>query len=166
MCGCVNGVYNFVCFVIPLLQDMVGRPYPGDHRVNVARTDFTVLMTHHSKSALLEVRPITGFKHQLRVHLAEALGTPVLGDYKYGGSQFRKDEGLIKRLDMLGPSFYKGVIYLHAFQVVLPKYSEGRDLVINAPLPHHFTETLRRLDLQLPKQYGDIIGTQRWSYLQ
>ena len=145
---------------------MVGHAYPEDHRVKVARTDFTVLMTHHSKSALLEVQPVTGFKHQLRVHLAEALGTPVLGDYKYGGSQFRKDEGLIKRLEALGPSFYKGVIYLHAFQLVLPKYSEGCDLVINAPLPQHFTETLQRLSLQLPKCYTDIIGKQRWSYLK
>ena len=151
---------------IPLFQDMVGRPYPGSKRVNVARTDYTVLMTHYSRSALLEVRPVTGFKHQLRVHLAGALGTPVIGDYKYGGSQFRKNEWLTKQLDRLGPNFYKGVIYLHAFQLVLPKYSEGRDLVISAPLPHHFTETLRRLDLQLPRQYGDIIAAQRWSYLQ
>ena len=146
-------------------QDMVGRPYPGDSRVKVAQTDFTVLTSHHSKSALLEVRPVTGFKHQLRVHLAEALGTPILGDYKYGGSQFRKDEGLVKRLEALGPSFFKGVVYLHAFQIVLPMYSEGCDLVINAPLPHHFTDTLQRLSLQLPKCYADIIGKQRWSYL-
>ena len=145
---------------------MVGRPYPGDCRVKVARTDFAVLTTHHSKSALLELRPVTGFKHQLRVHLPGALGIPILGDYKYGGSQFRKDEGLVKRLEALGPSFYKGVVYLHAFQLVLPKYSRGCDLVINAPLPHHFTGTLQKLSLQLPKGYANIVGKQRWSYLK
>uniref|UniRef100_I1QK84 Pseudouridine synthase RsuA/RluA-like domain-containing protein n=1 Tax=Oryza glaberrima TaxID=4538 RepID=I1QK84_ORYGL len=32
----------------------------------------------------IELRPLTGRKHQLRVHCAEALGTPIVGDYKYG----------------------------------------------------------------------------------
>lgn len=32
----------------------------------------------------IELCPHTSRKHQLRVHCAEALGTPIVGDYKYG----------------------------------------------------------------------------------
>ncbi|KAL6013299.1 hypothetical protein ACLOJK_003791 [Asimina triloba] len=40
----------------------------------------------------LELRPLTGRKHQLRVHCAEVLGTPIVGDYKYGWQSHRKWE--------------------------------------------------------------------------
>ncbi|KFO94788.1 RNA pseudouridylate synthase domain-containing protein 4, partial [Buceros rhinoceros silvestris] len=33
--------------------------------------------------SLLELQPITGGKHQIRVHLAYGLGCPILGDHKY-----------------------------------------------------------------------------------
>ncbi|KAJ8543394.1 hypothetical protein K7X08_005917 [Anisodus acutangulus] len=38
----------------------------------------------------IEFRPHTSRKHQLRVHCAEALGTPIVGDYKYGWFGHRK----------------------------------------------------------------------------
>ncbi|KAG8928449.1 hypothetical protein FRC00_001745, partial [Tulasnella sp. 408] len=36
--------------------------------------------------SLMQLGLETGYKHQLRVHLAQALGCPILGDIKYGGS--------------------------------------------------------------------------------
>ncbi|XP_048337218.2 RNA pseudouridine synthase 4, mitochondrial isoform X5 [Ziziphus jujuba] len=42
------------------------------------------LSTSEKGYTWLELSPITGRKHQLRVHCAEVLGTPILGDYKYG----------------------------------------------------------------------------------
>lgn len=38
----------------------------------------------------LKLSPLTGRKHQLRVHCAEVLGTPIVGDYKYGWQTHRK----------------------------------------------------------------------------
>ncbi|KAM7470467.1 hypothetical protein LguiA_008650 [Lonicera macranthoides] len=38
----------------------------------------------------LELSPLTGRKHQLRVHCAEVLGTPIVGDNKYGWQAHRK----------------------------------------------------------------------------
>ncbi|KAJ0405607.1 hypothetical protein P43SY_007708 [Pythium insidiosum] len=35
----------------------------------------------------LELRPVTGRKHQLRVHCATALGAPIVGDARYGGAK-------------------------------------------------------------------------------
>ncbi|KAG6761362.1 hypothetical protein POTOM_034577 [Populus tomentosa] len=37
----------------------------------------------------LELSPLTGRKHQLRVHCAEVLGTPIVGDYKYAWQAHR-----------------------------------------------------------------------------
>ncbi|XP_030064886.1 pseudouridylate synthase RPUSD4, mitochondrial isoform X2 [Microcaecilia unicolor] len=47
-----------------------------------AVTRYRVLDSFDS-CALLELHPITGIKHQLRVHMAFGLGCPILGDHKY-----------------------------------------------------------------------------------
>lgn len=52
-------------------------------------------------ASLLEVRPVTGRTHQIRVHLAHA-GHPILGDRKYGASQD------------------PGRLMLHAFRLAIP----------------------------------------------
>ncbi len=39
--------------------------------------------------AWLELKPVTGRKHQIRLHCAHALGSPVLGDVEYGGRDAR-----------------------------------------------------------------------------
>ncbi|XP_073011335.1 RNA pseudouridine synthase 3, mitochondrial [Typha latifolia] len=49
-----------------------------------AVTEYRVLGPTINGCSWLELRPLTGRKHQLRVHCAEALGTPIVGDYKYG----------------------------------------------------------------------------------
>ncbi|KAD7117167.1 hypothetical protein E3N88_04435 [Mikania micrantha] len=49
-----------------------------------AVTEYRVLGPTISGCSWLELRPFTNHKHQIRVHCAEALGTPIVGDYKYG----------------------------------------------------------------------------------
>nr|XP_043610963.1 RNA pseudouridine synthase 3, mitochondrial-like isoform X2 [Erigeron canadensis] len=49
-----------------------------------AVTEYRVLGPTISGCSWVELRPLTNHKHQLRVHCAEALGTPIVGDYKYG----------------------------------------------------------------------------------
>src|SRR5690349_17727595 len=53
-----------------------------------AVTDYVVLDTAGAEFAWIAVRPRTGRTHQIRVHLA-ALGTPIVGDFKYGGTEVR-----------------------------------------------------------------------------
>lgn len=53
-----------------------------------AITEYEVIESRHGYT-WLQLSPLTGRKHQLRVHCAEALGTPIVGDYKYGWQAHR-----------------------------------------------------------------------------
>lgn len=53
----------------------------------VAITDYTVQKEYPDGRALLELKPLTGRTHQLRVHLAH-LGCPIVGDAVYGHAHY------------------------------------------------------------------------------
>ena len=42
-----------------------------------------MLDTNKTTCALLQLEPITGLKQQIRVHTAEGLKCPILGDHKF-----------------------------------------------------------------------------------
>jgi 23S rRNA pseudouridine955/2504/2580 synthase len=95
-----------------------------------AITDFAVVDHAGREVAWVAFRPLTGRTHQIRVHAA-ALGTPILGDGKYGGkAAFLEGRGLSRKL------------HLHARRVVLPRPGGGR-LDVTAPLPAHMRASWR-----------------------
>ncbi|KAJ4755195.1 Pseudouridine synthase family protein [Rhynchospora pubera] len=49
-----------------------------------AVTEYNVIESFSNGLTWLELSPLTGRKHQLRVHCAEVLRTPIVGDAKYG----------------------------------------------------------------------------------
>lgn len=72
-----------------LLQDgkserLTVRAGPNTTSVQDALTEYRVIESCPQGFTWLELFPLTGRKHQLRVHCAEVLGTPIVGDYKYG----------------------------------------------------------------------------------
>ena len=96
-----------------------------------AVTDYAVIEAAGRRCAWLALRPHTGRTHQLRVHCAEALGTPILGDGKYGGRE----------------AFIPGVeggnrLHLHARSIDLPHPDGGR-LSVTAELPPELAATWR-----------------------
>ncbi len=100
-----------------------------------ALTDYRLLDAAGRKLSWLELNPLTGRTHQLRVH-CEALGTPIIGDMKYGQSATHV-EGLP---DML---------HLHARALSLP-HPAGGTLELAAGLPPHMRETFRTLGFEAP----------------
>lgn len=100
-----------------------------------AVTAYRVIEALAKKLAWVELIPITGRTHQLRVHMAE-MGTPILGDGKYGGKDaFITGVNLPKQL------------HLHAREIVLPDW-HGKMLRITAPLPPHMQKSFRELGLK------------------
>lgn len=102
---------------------------------------------------------MTGFKHQIRVHLADHLNCPVLGDYQFAGPLFRKYPSLAKKMEYIGNlrGYTRGPIYLHAYEVILPREDGKPPLVINAPLPKYYVETLKALGLSVPGRYKKLL---------
>lgn len=94
-----------------------------------AVTLYDVMDSAAHKAALVTLMPLTGRTHQLRAHLA-AIGTPILGDGKYGGAAAHVPaRGIERRL------------HLHACALEIAKPSGGV-LKITAPLPAHMRAAL------------------------
>jgi 23S rRNA pseudouridine955/2504/2580 synthase len=105
-----------------------------------ALTAFRVLDSARRRVAWLELKPHTGRTHQLRVHCAEGLGTPILGDGKYGGAAAHLAE-------------LPGALHLHARALRLP-HPEGGWLEVSAALPPHMVETFKYFGFVAPKTPG------------
>ena len=94
--------------------------YDGDKKlVEKAKTVFKVI-DKNSEASLLELKPITGRKHQLRKQLF-AIGNPIFGDTKYKLSN--SDKGINKNL-MLHSYQIKFKIndIKHTYSALLPEY--------------------------------------------
>ena len=96
-----------------------------------ARTKYRVIDRAGNRAAWVELQPLTGRTHQLRVHMA-AIGHPIVGDGKYGG-QLAFLTGSVSRK-----------MHLHARRLVID-HPQDDTLDVTAPLPEHFAATLEQL---------------------
>ncbi|HKQ46082.1 MAG TPA: RluA family pseudouridine synthase [Rhizomicrobium sp.] len=96
-----------------------------------ALTEYAVMGTAGNEFAWVAARPITGRTHQIRVHLA-SLGTPIVGDFKYGGTDARAKGEIADKL------------HLHARSIDIGRPDGGR-LQATAPLPPHMAKSWRLL---------------------
>jgi 23S rRNA pseudouridine955/2504/2580 synthase len=102
-----------------------------------AITDFRVLDSVKSRVSWLELRPLTGRTHQLRVHCAEGLGCPILGDGKYGGAAAHMER-------------VSGKLHLHARALRLP-HPDGGTLEVAASPPPHMRDSFAFFGFEAPR---------------
>ena len=92
-----------------------------------ALTEYAVMGQAGQEFAWVAARPVTGRTHQIRVHLA-SLGTPIVGDFKYGGVEAKGKGAIADKL------------HLHARSIDIARPDGGR-LQVTAPLPPHMLKS-------------------------
>lgn len=98
-----------------------------------AVTEYRTLDHALDRAALVELQPITGRTHQLRLHMSQ-MECPILGDGKYGGRDaFLEGFELPEQL------------HLHAHRLVIE--NEGID--VSAPMSKHMKQSMKQLGLAL-----------------
>jgi 23S rRNA pseudouridine955/2504/2580 synthase len=102
-----------------------------------AKTRYRVVDNAGQRAAWVELEPLTGRTHQLRVHMA-AIGHPIVGDGKYGGQDAFLTGAVSRKM------------HLHARRLIItePKAGEGsgkdgsNKLDVTADLPLHFAMSM------------------------
>jgi 23S rRNA pseudouridine955/2504/2580 synthase len=96
-----------------------------------ARTRYRVLDRAGNAACWVELHPLTGRTHQLRVHMA-AIGHPIVGDGKYGGQDAFLTGSISRKM------------HLHARRLIID-HPDGAPLDVTAPLPEHFAMGMEQL---------------------
>ena len=113
------------------------QPGSGGEKMHVddkglpSKTRYRIVERAGNSAAWVELQPLTGRTHQLRVHMA-AIGHPIVGDGKYGG----------KGAFLTGTISRK--LHLHSRRLHID-HPDGGAIDITAPLPEHFTASLDAL---------------------
>ncbi len=100
-----------------------------------ARTAYRVIDRVGNRAAWLELEPLTGRTHQLRVHCM-AMGHPIVGDGKYGGQDAFLTGSVSRKM------------HLHARRLIIDAPKGGK-LDVTAELPEHFAATMEQLGFDL-----------------
>jgi 23S rRNA pseudouridine955/2504/2580 synthase len=96
-----------------------------------ARTRYRIVDRAGNRAAWVELQPLTGRTHQLRVHMA-AIGHPIVGDGKYGGPDAFLTGSISRKM------------HLHARRLIID-HPDGTPLDVTAPLPAHFAASMEQM---------------------
>ncbi|GAX16992.1 hypothetical protein FisN_5Hh371 [Fistulifera solaris] len=129
---------KYFCLVSPSVQwnsqqetpILIDSPVSG----HVAQSKYRV-MKSFDEASLVEMETLTGRKHQVRVHAAEVLKSPIIGDPLYGG-----DGSFSNKLIQHAGTPHS--FFLHAASIQIP-FSGGER--IEAPIPEWWSSALNTL---------------------
>jgi len=100
-----------------------------------SRTRYRVIEQAGNRTAWVELQPLTGRTHQLRVHMA-AIGHPIVGDGKYGLQEAFLTGGISRKM------------HLHARRIRID-HPDGGKIDVTAELPKHFSESMQTLGFDM-----------------
>jgi len=112
-----------------------------------AITDYAVVDRAGEEFAWVAAKPVTGRTHQIRVHLA-SLGTPIVGDFKYGAQAARGKGAIADKL------------HLHARSIDIARPDGGR-LQVTAPLPAHMLKSWELLGFDADETRDHFIKSRK-----
>ncbi len=137
-------VYWALVAEVPSIDDgmidlpLAKQPGTGGEKMHVdekegvpARTRYRVIERAGNRAAWVELQPLTGRTHQLRVHML-AIGHPIIGDGKYGG------------LDAFLTGAISRKLHLHARRLRID-HPDGSQIDVTAELPDHFAASIASL---------------------
>lgn len=101
----------------------------GETGADHAVTDYRVVESAGQRMSWLEMEPVTGRTHQLRVHAAH-MDCPIVGDPKY----FEEDP------NWEFPGGIQKKLHLHARRIIIP-HPDGGVINVTAPLPPHMVQS-------------------------
>jgi len=119
-------------------DEEVGREALTEYRV-LARTDLPLSVGPYDRAwfSLVELRPHTGRRHQLRRHMRH-LGHPIIGDTTWGNSTNNR---------LLRSVFGSHRLLLHAARLMVVHPLTGVTLDLRAPYPPELSSLLQRMEL-------------------
>lgn len=100
-----------------------------------AKTRYRVVERAGNRACWVELEPMTGRTHQLRVHMA-AMGHPIVGDGKYGGQDAFLTGSVSRKM------------HLHARRLIIAQPGGGK-LDVTAELPEHFAASMEQLGFDM-----------------
>jgi 23S rRNA pseudouridine955/2504/2580 synthase len=101
-----------------------------------AITEYQVVELLAGKFSVVQLSPLTGRTHQLRVHMAD-IGCPIVGDGKYGG---RLTESAMD---------VENKLHLHAQRIQIPAMLGAKKIDVTAPLPKHMQRSFDSLGIYI-----------------
>jgi len=96
-----------------------------------ARSRYRVIDRAGNRACWVELQPLTGRTHQLRVHMA-AIGHPIVGDGKYGGPDAFLSGSISRKM------------HLHARRLIID-HPDGDMIDVTAELPEHFAASMEQM---------------------
>lgn len=105
-----------------------------------AKTRYRMIERAGNSAAWVELHPLTGRTHQLRVHMA-AIGHPIVGDGKYGGQGAFLTGSISRKM------------HLHARRLLID-HPDGDRIDVTAPLPEHFAASMAQMGFD--ETLGDV----------
>jgi 23S rRNA pseudouridine955/2504/2580 synthase len=112
-----------------VIESIMTKIGPESSKEQEAKTKFRLLVENKSMLSLVEMIPLTGRKHQIRLHSKE-INCPILGDSKnkYHGER--------------NPIYKHSRLHLHAYSLHFKLFDKTYDL--KAELPFHFLDTMKQ----------------------
>ena len=154
--GKVDKTYWAICKGVPRKREgeistwLVKERTPEGDKMRVAKhgepdadhavSKYRVIDQAGQNLSWLELKPVTGRTHQLRIHTSH-LGNPIIGDPKYFDIENWEFPGGIQKK-----------LHLHARRIQI-RHPDGGILDVRAPLPPHMIQTFNLLGLD--EQIGE-----------